>query len=105
MSDREEVGAMARSYETAFIFSPTLDDSALEQIMAKIEELVKREGGTVDKWDRWTKRRLAFPIKKQTDGHYVFLAFQGEPASIETLGAAYRLDEAILRHMTINLEE
>lgn len=96
---------MARSYETAFIFSPTLDDSALEQIMAKIEELVKREGGTVDKWDRWTKRRLAFPIKKQTDGHYVFLAFQGEPASIETLGAAYRLDEAILRHMTINLEE
>jgi small subunit ribosomal protein S6 len=96
---------MARSYETAFIFSPTLDDMTIEQKMAQIEELVKKEGGTVEKWDRWTKRRLSFPIKKQTDGHYAFLAFTGEPSSIEILAAAYRLDEAILRHMTINLEE
>ncbi len=96
---------MARSYETAFIFSPTLEDSAIEQLMAKIEELVKREGGTVEKWDRWTKRRLSFPIKKHTDGHYAFLVFQGEPSSLGTLGAAYRLDESILRHMTINTEE
>ncbi len=96
---------MTRSYETAFIFKPTLDDAAIEQLMAKIEELVTKEGGTVEKWDRWTKRRLAFPIKKQTEGHYAFLAFRGVPASIETLGAAYRLDESILRHMTINLEE
>ncbi|MCD4691119.1 30S ribosomal protein S6 [bacterium] len=96
---------MGRSYETAFIFSSTLDDAAIEQMMAKVEALVTKEGGTVEKWDRWTKRRLAFPIKRQTEGHYAFLTFQGEPSSIETLGAAYRLDEAILRHMTINLEE
>ncbi len=96
---------MARPYETAFIFSPTLDDPAVELLMAKIEELVKKEGGTVEKWDRWTKRRLAFPIKKQTDGHYAFLTFQGEPSSLVTLSAAYRLEETILRHMNINLEE
>ena len=96
---------MARSYEMAFIFKPTLDDAGLEEMMAKIEDMVKSEGGTIDKWERWPKRRLAFEIKKHTEGHYAFLGFEAQPRAIEKLVAVLRLEENVLRHMTINMDE
>ena len=96
---------MARSYEMAFIFDPTLDDAGVEQMMAKIDEMVKNEGGTIEKWDRWPKRRLAFEIKKHREGHYAFLGFKAEPSAIEKLVPVLRLDERVLRHMTINMDE
>ncbi len=96
---------MARSYEMAIIFDPTLDEAGVEQMMAKIDEMVKSEGGTIDKWDRWPKRRLAFEIKKHTEGHYAFLSFNAEPSAIAKLVPVLRLEERVLRHMTINMDE
>jgi small subunit ribosomal protein S6 len=90
---------MARVYEGAFIFSGALDDSALEAEIAKVEELVQREGGTVKEWSRWGKRRLAYEIGGQRDGYYAFLEFELEPARLSTLARTYRLNESILRHM------
>jgi small subunit ribosomal protein S6 len=90
---------MMRKYEAAFIFSGTLDDSALEAEITKIEELVKREGGSVKDWNRWGKRRLAYEIAGQSDGYYAFLEFEVEPAALDTLARTYRLNENILRHM------
>ncbi len=96
---------MARNYETTFILSPVLDESSLEQQFSKIEAAVEREGGTVKEWEKWGKRRLAFPIKRQSDGYYAFLRFEGTPDSIERLVDTFRLDENILRHMHIVLDD
>jgi len=96
---------MTRHYETAFIFSAALDDAGLEQEMKNAEELIAREGGTVGEWDKWGRRKLAFPIKKQAEGVYGFLRFECEPHAIATLGAAYRLNESVVRHMTICLDD
>jgi small subunit ribosomal protein S6 len=90
---------MARVYEAAFIFSGALDDSALEAEIGKVEELVRREGGAVKEWTRWGKRRLAYEIAGQKDGHYAFLEFEADPSAIETLARTYGLNESILRHM------
>jgi small subunit ribosomal protein S6 len=90
---------MARVYEAAFIFSGALDDSALEAEIGKVEDLVRREGGTVKEWNRWGKRRLAYEIGGQKDGYYAFLEFELEPTALDTLARTYRLNESILRHM------
>jgi len=90
---------MSRIYEAAFIFSGALDDSGLEAEIAKVEELVHREGGTVKEWNKWGKRRLAYEIAGQNDGHYAFLEFELEPPALEALARTYRLNENILRHM------
>lgn len=96
---------MTRNYETTFILSPVLDESGTEQQISKIEAVIAREGGTVKEWDRWGKRRLAFPIKRQSDGYYAFLRFEGTPDSIERLSETFKLDENILRHMHIVLDD
>ena len=96
---------MSRKYEATFILRPTLDDAAAEEQFTKVAELVEREGGKAQEWDKWGKRRLAYPIKGETDGHYAFLRFEADPACIERLGQIYRLDENILRHMHIVIED
>lgn len=96
---------MARSYEMAIIFDPTLDEDGVEQMMAQIDEMIRGEGGTIDKWDRWPKRRLSFEIKRHTEGHYAFLSFNAEPSAIAKLVPVLRLEEKVLRHMTINMDE
>jgi small subunit ribosomal protein S6 len=90
---------MPRNYEAAFIFSGALDDSALEVEIGKVEDLVRREGGTVREWNRWGKRRLAYEIGGEKDGYYAFLDFELEPSALDTLTRAYRLNDSILRHM------
>ena len=92
---------MRRTYEATFIFSSTLDEATLEQELAKVEELVSGEGGTVKEWDKWGKRRLAYEIKGQGDGYYAFLEFEVDPEAIEKLDRVYKLNENILRHMHI----
>ncbi len=96
---------MMRKYEATFILSPALDESATEEQFAKLEELVGREGGKIEEWDKWGKRRLAYPIKGQTDGLYAFLRFEADATCIEKLGQIYKLDENILRHMHIVKED
>ncbi|MBD3349777.1 MAG: 30S ribosomal protein S6 [Candidatus Eisenbacteria bacterium] len=96
---------MKRNYETAFILNPVLDESGTEQEIAKIEEVVGREGGVVKEWDKWGKRRMSFPIKRQSEGYYAFLRFEAEPASIERLTETFKLDDNILRHMHIVLDD
>jgi small subunit ribosomal protein S6 len=96
---------MTRTYEATFILSPVLDESGVEQQLSKVEETITREGGTINEWDKWGKRRMAFPIKGQSDGFYAFLRFEAEPAAIERLAAVYKLDENILRHMHIVLDD
>ncbi len=96
---------MGRAYEATFIFSSALDEDGLAREIAKIEELIAKEGGAIQEWNQWGRRRLAYEIKGQTDGYYAFLKYETDPASIERLGQVYRLNENILRHMSINLEE
>ena len=94
-----------RTYEGTFIFRPGLDETHLEEEMNRVEELIKAEGGTIQEWDKWGKRRLAFEIKGEQDGYYAFLKFEADPAAIEKLVAAYRLREGILRNMNIVMDK
>jgi small subunit ribosomal protein S6 len=96
---------MVRSYETMFILNPALEEADVEKQMSKIGDLVGREGGVAKDWNKWGRRRLAFEIRGQSDGFYALLSFEADPASIDRLGQLYRLDENILRQMTIAKDE
>lgn len=96
---------MMRNYETTFILSPVLDDSGTEQQLSKIEATIVREGGSIKEWDKWGKRRMAFPIKRQSDGYYAFLRFEAAPDIIERISETFKIDENILRHMHIALDD
>lgn len=91
-----------RDYELLFIVRITEStDSATERVRAIIEQ----SGGVVDNVRVSEQRRLAYPIKKEIEGFYVVLNGRFTKEAAAELDRALKLDEAVLRHMTIRLDE
>jgi small subunit ribosomal protein S6 len=93
-----------RNYEVAFIADPDLEEEALEELEARVKGWIESAGGTTNKFDRWGKRRLAYPINKKNDGYYVFINVEMPPHAGTLIERDLRLSEQILRFM-ITLHE
>ena len=93
-----------RSYECAVIFQPSVSDEGLKASTAKYVDVIAHGGGEVTRVETWGKRRLAYEIMKQPEGHYFFYRFRGENQIIGELGRQLRIDEQVLRHMIVRDE-
>ncbi len=91
-------------YELAVILRPDLDDEAKSAEVQKVQDLITRFNGTVDKIDDWGKKRLAYPIQKLNEGFYLFVDFSAEgtvPAEIES---RVRIMENVIRYLIVRKE-
>jgi len=91
-------------YEIGVIFKPTLEEEPLRAELDRVQELITRFGGTVEKVDEWGRRRLAYEIDKQAEGFYYFITFSAEnsvPAEIES---RIRIFENVIRYLIVRLE-
>ena len=89
------------SYELLYIIDNELSDEAKEAVIAKISAVVTDNGGTVDELDRWGTRRLAYPINYKSEGYYVLVNFQAEPALPAELERVMRITDSIVRFMVV----
>jgi small subunit ribosomal protein S6 len=92
-------------YETIFIVNPDVSQENTESITDNFIERIEKAGGRIVKREYWGARPLAYSIAKRKRGHYVMLVTDGEPAAIEALEHAIRLDERIIRFLTTSLNE
>jgi small subunit ribosomal protein S6 len=92
-----------RDYEVVFIVKP-LEEEQTEAAIAKFENLITTNGGTVNKIDRWGKRRLAYEIKDLWEGFYCLILFSGEAALVAELDRVLKITDDILRHMIIRVD-
>ena len=88
-----------RSYELMFIVHPDVDESAFNELVDKVKGWITDSGGQVDNVDIWGKRRLAYPIQKQTEGQYVLLNTQLEPTNCSELEHNLGLQEPVMRFL------
>ena len=88
-------------YELALVLSTKLDDEAKQAEFNKVTELLARFGGTVEKVDDWGKRRLAYEIKKETEGFFSFITFDAEPTAPAEIESRLRIMENVLRYLII----
>ena len=92
------------SYEVMVIVKPA-EEEVIDATIEKVEALIARVGGTVEKVDRWGKRRLAYPVKKFTDGFYVLVDFKSVPAEIKEIDRVMKINDEILRHLIVKHDE
>ncbi len=88
-------------YELAVVLRPDLDEEAKAAEMQKVQDLITRFGGVIEKIDDWGKKRLAYEIQKVNEGFYSFVTFDAEgtvPAEIES---RMRIMESALRYLII----
>jgi small subunit ribosomal protein S6 len=90
-----------KRYETLFIVQIDLPIDELNSIIERYRAIVTALKGTVIKVEKWGKRKLAYEIKKQSNGNYVLIDFAGQSAIIDELERNFKIDDKILKFMTI----
>ncbi len=88
-----------RKYELVLVLQPELDDNAANAIIEKAQSWITDAGGSVEKVDNWGRRRMAYQIRKQREGHYYLLNAALNPAACATVERNLRFTEPVLRFM------
>jgi small subunit ribosomal protein S6 len=88
-----------REYELVFIIHPDLEENAVSDVITRVQGWITEAGGQVAKTDLWGKRKLAYPIRKQTQGQYVFMNIAMAPAFGTQLERNLRLYEPVMRFL------
>jgi small subunit ribosomal protein S6 len=86
-----------RHYEVMVILDPDLEERTVAPSLDTFLNVVKQDGGTVDKVDIWGRRRLSFEINKKAEGIYAVLDLTCSPAAVLELDRQLNLNEAVLR--------
>lgn len=95
---------MVRTYETVFITQPTLTEEDERAAIDAFAEVVSGGGGVFTANDRMGRRRLAYPIQKFEDGVYTRFLYDSEPTVPKELDRRLRINDKVMRHMTVCLE-
>jgi small subunit ribosomal protein S6 len=108
-----------REYEAMLVLQPSLDDDGVNGVVGQVTELVGKGGGSValsgqlvDKRgnvaevsEGWKTRRLAYTINGQREGYFVVLRFQAPAEAIAELERVLFINESVLRHMVLRMDD
>ncbi|HMS42460.1 MAG TPA: 30S ribosomal protein S6 [Pyrinomonadaceae bacterium] len=94
-----------RVYEVMYIGSPDATDEDIVKLNTAIEEMVAKEGGTVVRTDNIGRRKMAYPIKKKTEGHYVLFEIEDSGQTIAELERRMRVNDTVIRYITVRVDE
>lgn len=92
-----------RKYEAFYILDPDMSDEATANANEKIMGIVTANGGAVISNVSWGKKKLAYPVRKHTRGHYILMEFSGDPTLVAELERNMRLDERVIKFITVKL--
>ena len=94
-----------RNYESLYIIHPEVVGDELTAMVEKFQKVLTDQAAEVYKLDNWGVRKLAYPIQKVERGCYVQTLFTAAPEVIAEFERRLRLDEKILRFLTVRFDE
>lgn len=87
-------------YESVFIIDLDIGEEAVAEMVAKFKALIE-ENGTIESFNEWGKRKLAYPINDMTEGYYVLVNYTADPSFVAELERIFNITEGVMRSMTI----
>ena len=94
-----------RTYEALFILQPELAEDAAQTIATEVESLITDNGGAIVRSEIWGKRRLAFEVEGHSEGIYVLIRFESDPAFQQKLEQSFRLNESMIRFIVVLFDD
>jgi len=89
-----------RRYETIFIVRSDLPDDVLDELIERFGGIITGMKGIVVAVERWGKRKLAYPIKKEIKGYYILMDFVGDNTVVTELEKKMKFDDNILKYLS-----
>lgn len=96
---------MNRIYEEMFIVRPDATDEVIDPLVEIITKEVLSKEGTIDKVEKWGKRRLAYKLEKLDHGFYVLVQFSCPAATVKEIERRLRVQDSVLKFITVRIDE
>jgi small subunit ribosomal protein S6 len=94
-----------RIYEELFIVKPDAPEEEVDQFIEQMKSVVTTAGGTVDKVDKWGKRRLAYRVDKYREGAYILFQFSSAPETVKEFERRLRVSDMVIKFLTVRIDE
>ncbi|MFA4911391.1 MAG: 30S ribosomal protein S6 [Desulfobacteria bacterium] len=94
-----------KAYETVFITDPDIPEEDLDKITERLTGIVDNFNGKIIGVTKWGRKKLAYRIKKRSKGYYFILNFLGDRALTTELERVLKLDDRILKYLTLKADE
>lgn len=91
-------------YELTYIINPVLEDDQYKEIVGKFTDFVKDNGGEIDEVDEWGIRKFEYEMDGKSSGYYVNAFFTAPGELIEKLERALRIDDHVMRYLTLKYD-
>ena len=93
-----------RNYENLVIVKPTFTAEEIQASVKAIEEVITSNGGEIAATNAMGMRKLAYPIEKNERGYYYVVYYTITPAAIAEIERRFRINEDLLRFVTIKYD-
>ncbi len=90
-----------RRYESVWVVDGDLSDEEVKSAIDKFTRIISAQGGTVVGVDEWGRKKLAYKVKSVARGYYILADFAGTPETVKELERNYRIDDRIIRYLTV----
>ncbi|MBT8360805.1 MAG: 30S ribosomal protein S6 [Deltaproteobacteria bacterium] len=94
-----------RRYEQIYILRPSLGEDEINSVVENTNQIILSESGSIISNDKWGMKKLAYPIKKELQGYYVFCDFASTPAAVSEMERKFRIDDSVLKYMTVKISD
>ena len=94
-----------RQYEILFIAEQNLGEAEVDTLTATVKGFIEKENGTVEKIEKWGKKRLAYTIGKNREGSYVLMVANAPGSAISEVERRMRVTDGIVRFLAIRIDE
>lgn len=92
-------------YELVVVINPDIAEEDLPAAIERLTGAVTGRGGEVDEVTPWGRRKLAYPIRRFTEGNYVVTQIRLDPARAHELESGFAISDDVLRHLLIRKDE
>ncbi len=94
-----------RKYEMMYIINASQDDAARQELMETLKGIVEKGNGNVSEVTEMGMREFAYEIDHMKKGYYVLMYYEADSATVAELDRLIRLNNNIVRHMNVRLDD
>lgn len=94
-----------RRYESIYILRPGMSEEQVDAIIESTNKIITDDAGTIISLNKWGMKKLAYLVKKESQGYYVYCDFAGTPAAVAEFERRFRIEDSVLKYMTVKLSE
>jgi small subunit ribosomal protein S6 len=94
-----------RVYEILFVADPNLGEPEVDSLTTTVQGYVEKEGGRLQKVEKWGKKRLAYMVGKHREGSYQLLVVEGSPSLVKEVERRLRVTDGVIKFLFVRVDD